>query len=1345
MRGKKLIEKKKRYKRLKRACWIIFTTLLGIYLAVFLYMYLASQGPKSGEYFITRSTPHTVVFTGNNVPVNLVLNPSTLTSLPPEGGRQLDILIGVDNSLSTKSAFAMMKRTAVDFLENTDIERHQVGIVRMDDEARVIQGLSHNHDVLLNVINEIPEGHSTRIHDGLQAMNYELNSIRRRPGSLGVAIILSDGQSSLDKAVGEANRLKLQEGIFIASIGMGEYVNDDLMKKIASWESEYKKVTDVEDEDKAIKDLTDIYLNWKEILEQLVAVDVRVTEYYNQTGLRLIDGSVNATGTIDRDSASIQWTIPYLTTAPVTLQYAHDARDILWYQLDRATGSVSWKPVGFEKVEMPIHRKPKVIILSPLLLLLLLLLLFLALLPLLIAWLRRLLAARGPALLPSEIDQPTPFPTPDLLPGLQLDKLIRSTDPTIVVGLGGTGRWVLTYLKKAVMETNYGHMPGTVKFLLIDVYERELKGDGARTIRVGGVELSEDECLILNEGTTAPEKLLERTKLMSEAPASEPHLADWWPADSFKELTSEAFSISSGTKKRRPIGRMALFLDMEKGTEDSHFWTRIGGLLKEVDKPGKGMNVFIASSLSGGLGSGMFTDVAYLVRHIAEHEKIEGIAVHALLALQNSFGIYTDSLGLTVPNTFAALRELDRFLSCRDFHFPMIYSPLKDSSVNGTLRAPLLDNCYVFDGERAPFPLHKESPEYGVFPSMSDTVHTFLYNASGGAFDQEVRQRKAVGELEREESGHGVVCSLGTFVYRLPMFEFVQTFKYRFAKQIAADLFGLVKDEKGQWSHAPLSAGDIAILNKELDDFLTRSGAERSPADVLQSVALRDTEMLTAVVEDDRAFKNKDGYVTQHKINYTRYLAEYFMDMLNGNQEKIAVNRKRLFSSAVYVAKQLETCFREVRGQRTGHGRDANIALELLDAYHEVTQTVSIQLDAYLESQPPLVQYLETKETQQLESRKIDSSILVREYLYNDEMEKKLYDDYLGENVCNENLPRFVWHCLEDDGEVRIRLNLAADRLKSIESSGETVQHADVVTSLPEILLQSLWNIDITPYLETAFPDPEDVARNVYEKSSPLILFEKSKAVRHTLQMFLSLKKSHYLNELTKQLRSKFPSRDHVKGTDFRDVHAFSSVSVLDSLPLHALRPYEQAMKTYLALPVNNRRQLHIFAAEQNAALYEERLPEVKEPKHAFQPKFISQLEHLERTRLFASCACRGLLPNLFHYDAGPYYLEIPGESGQNWCFLTRKVNSRKSTPLDALRAFIKEKGWTETGENSAVPIQQIRRFLENNPPSKETLLQKEAELTTMKADKEIKPEVRNLLSFIHLILNEELKKLTKE
>ena len=1367
MRGQLLVQKKKQYESLQRFCWMTFLILAGIIIFGLVFMYLLSQGPSPGKQLVTRTTPQTFAFPAENVPVDLIISPTALaSSQPPQGGRELDILIGLDNSLSMtladtqETALQRIKSVAQSFVDNTNLERHQIGIVRMDDQAQVIQTLSRNREVLRNVIDEIPEGSGTKLHDGLLAMNQELNSIRRRPASLGIAIILSDGRSNVSLARDEARRLTQQEGLFIAPIGIGDFVNDDLMRAMASWPLEYEKATTVED-------LTRIYKNWTAKLEQLVAVNVTLREHYNDRGFKLEGASLNPPGLVR--GKRLDWSLPFLTTRPETLRYVIQTEDLGWYQIDDSTGAISLQPVGQSRLNLPIHRKPKIIVLTPLLLLLLFLL---PLIPLLVwawHWWRRRQAALGPALLPAEIEQPSLHPPPKFLSPLDLKKLVRPTPPTLVIGLGGTGRWTLTYLKKAVLETNYGRMPDTIKFLLLDTHAREVEGPAAKRVQVSGVELDENEYLLLHEDPKQPKALLERTRKMAETPESEPHLKSWWPANDFKDLSVEQCQISRGTNQRRPFGRMAMFLDLEQGPEKSRFWSEFSAIIRKLGETGKQPTIFIASSLSGGTGSGMLIDVAYLVRHISEHEGLKGVTINALLALQNSFETLTGKLGFARPNAFAALRELDRFLACPDEHFPMQYSPKKDNAVNGKLEAPLLDNCYVFDADREPRPLSKELPEHGIFPAMADTIHTFLYNAAGGAFDAEVKQQKVVGELEREGSGHGVVSSLGTFVFRLPMFEFLQKFKYRFAKDLLAHHFGAV-EEKGKWALAPLAGPEREEMDKNLDYFLHRDGEDRSPSDVLNVMALNDLEALIAIAEADRAHKDQETYVRRHKINFQRSLAGYLMASLNPerDQQSKASERRGQFAQAKYLATQLKARFESALtlagagGANLSDGNYREAVYELLAAYHDVVAEALNRFNAYenavlagiVEAKTgvdvmhhSMLQYLAESEKASQQHRAMNTAILVREYLYNDALEEQLYADYFGDEARQECLPRFVWHCQERDSRIEVQLKVVADDIQALDPAiKEPAENAERVTKLPELLAQEMWEVDITPYLQAAHPDPGAMAAKVYERAAPLIKFDPSQAVRHSKKLYLSLAESEYLDKALKHLYPNFPRRNQVKRTDFLDRHAFATVTISDSLPLPSLRPYQQAFTDYISVPDKTRSQLHLFAAEQSAAIYEPSLPKIQEPARAFHPRFISQLEYFERARWFALCVIYGLIPKALDSDNKNYRLEISDPSGDGVYDLTPvdpKTGGKreKATILDALQLFI-----TGTNPSGPIPLDRIKGALARHwqmeaAKLKQTFTKRETEIESMKDNHVLGSSERDLISYIHLVLREEMEK----
>ena len=51
--------------------------------------------------------------------------------------------------------------------------------------------------------------------------------------------------------------------------------------------------------------------------------------------------------------------------------------------------------------------------------------------------------------------------------------------PAFIIGLGGTGQWVLTYLKSELMELNSGVLPSEVQLLEFDTQSLDVKLLGA--------------------------------------------------------------------------------------------------------------------------------------------------------------------------------------------------------------------------------------------------------------------------------------------------------------------------------------------------------------------------------------------------------------------------------------------------------------------------------------------------------------------------------------------------------------------------------------------------------------------------------------------------------------------------------------------------------------------------------------------------------------------------------------------------------------------------------------------------------------------------------------------------
>src|SRR3954464_9836451 len=65
-------------------------------------------------------------------------------------------------------------------------------------------------------------------------------------------------------------------------------------------------------------------------------------------------------------------------------------------------------------------------------------------------------------------------------------------NPAVIIGFGGTGKWVLTYVKKNLLGTYGGEMPKTVRLLSFDTTSEKISRDGVpqeEDARVGYVQL----------------------------------------------------------------------------------------------------------------------------------------------------------------------------------------------------------------------------------------------------------------------------------------------------------------------------------------------------------------------------------------------------------------------------------------------------------------------------------------------------------------------------------------------------------------------------------------------------------------------------------------------------------------------------------------------------------------------------------------------------------------------------------------------------------------------------------------------------------------------------------------
>jgi hypothetical protein len=229
----------------------------------------------------------------------------------------------------------------------------------------------------------------------------------------------------------------------------------------------------------------------------------------------------------------------------------------------------------------------------------------------------------------------------------QLEKM----RPTLIVGSGGTGGKILTFLKRILVQQFDAAWQTKIRLLAFDTAEEALTAQTAeRDIQL------EPGAEIVNIGNVPVPNIVRNLEGL----------------DAIRERLGAAMAalppvvLRSGAKQIRPFGLLSLLWNYKRVSQELEqaIWTLAGRDQQESGtlSQQQGINVFICGSLVGGTGSGTFLDLAYLIRAYfnelgaqAEFCHLTGIGV-----LPQAFhGVSGPNL---YPNTAAALEELNHLM-----------------------------------------------------------------------------------------------------------------------------------------------------------------------------------------------------------------------------------------------------------------------------------------------------------------------------------------------------------------------------------------------------------------------------------------------------------------------------------------------------------------------------------------------------------------------------------------------------------------------------------------------------------------------------------------------------------
>jgi hypothetical protein len=277
--------------------------------------------------------------------------------------------------------------------------------------------------------------------------------------------------------------------------------------------------------------------------------------------------------------------------------------------------------------------------------------------------------------------------------------------PTMIIGLGGTGKEVLLRIRRLFYERKGRNLDGSIGYpiigyLLVDT-------DATKIDKIAKEPLSAfvSQNIRLGVASGVPEFIHckvdgpEFNKYFAGG-KTYPHIARWLdPAFN----RHGAVGITDGAGQNRPFGRLAFFhhyraMAQRPGIRDT-IDARIREILSKAKLPNlverwreqgtavdaDNLEVILVYSLAGGTGAGMFLDMGMLVRSIVDEMAIPGLQPHYthIAVLPEVFvnKSYDDLEGPPIQvqtmkekiqeNAFAALREMEYFAMRRGKDFDL--------------------------------------------------------------------------------------------------------------------------------------------------------------------------------------------------------------------------------------------------------------------------------------------------------------------------------------------------------------------------------------------------------------------------------------------------------------------------------------------------------------------------------------------------------------------------------------------------------------------------------------------------------------------------------------------------
>lgn len=296
---------------------------------------------------------------------------------------------------------------------------------------------------------------------------------------------------------------------------------------------------------------------------------------------------------------------------------------------------------------------------------------------------------------------------------------VKTTDRTIIIGLGGTGCDTLREIRKKIVEV-YGSLErlSNVGFLYIDTDPTEI---ASSTTNSRAIADKENRWEVLGQSiqfNSSEYVIIDSSEVDQVVNSIDnfPQFKTWLSSEQL-ELIDKTSKGITGAKQIRSLGRLAFAVKMRE--IEQVFINKLNSL-----KMGRGnTQIYIITSTSGGTGSGMLFDLAYAIQGWVYND----CHLHAFLVLPELTSFRGERY---LVNAYATLLELNYYSTGYGFELPNYDQPIA---------RPPFDTCYLVgsqnsQGIQLDLKTIPEMIAYRIIlsfdSSITATVQSLLNNAS---------------------------------------------------------------------------------------------------------------------------------------------------------------------------------------------------------------------------------------------------------------------------------------------------------------------------------------------------------------------------------------------------------------------------------------------------------------------------------------------------------------------------------------------------------------------------------------------------------------------------------------